>query len=79
MRTKISRWGNSLGLRIPKQMAQDAGLDEGADVDLKLAGHKLVLAPARREYSLKDLASRITPRNRHRETEWGRPVGHEIW
>ncbi len=79
MRAKIARWGNSLGLRIPKQIAKDVGLDEGSDVDVRVSGQKLVLAPARREYSLKELVAGITPRNRHRETGWGPPVGHESW
>ena len=32
-----------------------------------------------REYAFEDLAARITSENRHDETDWGRPVGREIW
>jgi antitoxin MazE len=37
------------------------------------------LRPARRKYELSDLVARITPQNRHRETDWGRPQGEESW
>ncbi len=39
----------------------------------------IVLRPARRTYKLADLVSRITPKNRHGETDWGRPAGEESW
>jgi len=29
MRTRIQRWGNSLGLRIPKSFAEEAGVEAG--------------------------------------------------
>jgi antitoxin MazE len=55
------------------------GLDEGASVEVKVSGRTLVLTPARRQYSLNELVARITPKNRHRETDWGSPVGNESW
>ncbi len=34
--TKLSKWGNSLAIRIPAAMAKDAGLAEGDQLELKL-------------------------------------------
>lgn len=34
--TKICRWGNSLGLRLPKETAANAGLLAGARVTVRL-------------------------------------------
>jgi antitoxin MazE len=79
VRARIAKWGNSLGVRIPKAVAKKVGLDEGADVEVKISGRNLVLAPARREYSLNELVVRIRPKNRHGETGWGAPVGNENW
>ena len=79
MRARIAKWGNSLGIRIPKTVAKEVGLDEGTNVDLRVSGKNLVLAPAHREYSLQELVGAITPKNRHRETDWGGPVGNESW
>jgi len=79
MRTQVSKWGNSLGVRIPKAYAEELGLSEGVTVEVKVSGRNLVLALARPQYDLKQLVARITPKNRHKETDWGGPVGTEIW
>jgi len=78
MRTRIAKWGNSLGLRIPKPFILEAGLEDGAEVDIAVDGGRIVLTPVVREYSLEQLTAQITPENRHGETDWGKPVGHEV-
>jgi antitoxin MazE len=80
VQTRIQRWGNSLGLRIPRSFAQEAGVGAGSEVDLSLEGGDLVVRPARRRtYQLEDLLRRVTAKNVHGEVETGRPVGREIW
>ncbi len=79
MQARIAKWGNSLGVRIPKALAAEVGLDEGANVEVRVSGRNLVLAPARPEYSLNELVARITRKNRHGETDWGSQVGNESW
>jgi antitoxin MazE len=39
----------------------------------------IVLRPTRRKYELSELVAGITPKNRHREIDWGRPRGEESW
>jgi antitoxin MazE len=78
MRAKIEKWGNGLAVRIPKEFAQEAGLHPDADVEMSVRQGDLVLAPSRREYTLEELVSKITPENRHQETDLGVPVGREI-
>ncbi len=78
----ISKWGNSLAVRIPARFAETAGLAEGTAVDLKVQSGRLVVAPIRgqkRKYDLRRLVGKITPENRHKLLEWGRPVGKEVW
>jgi antitoxin MazE len=76
----ISKWGNSLAVRIPLAIAKQANLDEGDSVKMALdRDGAIVLRPARRKYDLSDLVARITPKNRHSETDWGRPEGGESW
>ena len=79
MRARIARWGNSLGVRIPQAVAKEVGFDEGASVEVTVSSGNLVLAPADREYTLKELVDKITPKNRHGETDWGIPIGDEDW
>ena len=77
--TRISRWGNSLGLRLPKSVAREAQVDEGDRVDVSVKNGAIVIRPSRPAYSLEELVAKITPRNRHDESDWGTPVGDEAW
>jgi antitoxin MazE len=75
----IQKWGNSLALRIPKSVAQQIKVGEGDGVELKVAENGLLVRPARRAYRLRDLVGKITPGNRHDETDWGKRAGGEAW
>jgi len=78
--TQVAKWGNSLAIRLPRSIAKDAHLAEGDHLSLDVAGDgSIVLRPGQRRYSLQELVAGITPKNRHRETDWGKPVGKEIW
>ena len=78
--TQIAKWGNSLGLRLPKSVAREAQLDEGDTVDVSVKDGAIVVRPARPTYSIETLVSKMTPRNRHKESDWGTtPVGRELW
>jgi antitoxin MazE len=77
--TQIAKWGNSLGVRLPKSLALEARIEEGDTVDVSVRNGAIEIRPSRPTYSLERLVARITPRNRHDETDWGAPVGHEPW
>lgn len=80
MRTRIVKWGNSLGLRIPKSFAEDARIADGSTVELSLDNGRLVIqaVPAAR-YTLDELVAGITETNRHGEADMGEAVGGEEW
>jgi len=77
--TQIAKWGNSLGLRLPKSVALEAQVGEGDTVNVSVKNGVIVVRPNRPTYSLEQLVAKITPRNRHSETDWGSPVGDEAW
>jgi antitoxin MazE len=79
MITTVQRWGNSLALRIPKAFASQANLTEDARVDVTIRGDTIVVRPARKEWSLEDMLSQITPSTLHAESDWGGAVGNESW
>ncbi len=80
MQTKIQKWGNSLGLRIPRSLAQEAGVGAGSEVDVSIQDGDLVVKPAeRRKYRLEELLRKITSKNLHAEVDAGAPVGREVW
>jgi antitoxin MazE len=78
--TQLSKSGNSLAVRIPKSVAEDARLREGDPVTMTLApGGGLLIKTTRHRYKLRQLVARITAKNRHDETDWGKPEGKEVW
>ena len=80
MRTKIVKWGNSLGLRIPKSFAEEVGVAAGSMVDLSMKDGNLVIRVTQPdEIDLEDLLERITEENLHGEIDTGNAVGGEIW
>ena len=80
MLVRISKWGNSLALRIPAPFAQETGIESGTEVDLALEDGKLVITPrAAGSYSLDELLARVTDGNRHDSIDAGAPQGGEVW
>jgi antitoxin MazE len=57
----------------------ELGLGDGAEVEITVHDGRLILVAARREYALEELVEGITSENRHRESDWGRPKGRELW
>lgn len=76
MQTVVRKWGNSLALRLPQNIAAELGVAEGATVSMSLEGERLVVAPARKRYKLADLLANAPP---PAEVDWGKPEGEETW
>lgn len=80
MVTKIQKWGNSLGLRIPKSFAKEAGVENGSAVDIAIEEDRIVIRPLRSEaFQLSDLLSQVREDNLHEEISTGDTVGKEAW
>ena len=75
----VSKWGNSLALRLPKHLADDLGLTTGTEMAVGIEAGQLVARPVRRRVPLAELVKGITADNRHAATDWGTPVGNEVW
>ncbi|GIO16755.1 multidrug transporter MatE [Cohnella xylanilytica] len=73
----IQKWGNSLGIRIPKAMAVKVGLKEGSEVDLDIEDGHIVIKP--KSNTLDAMLEQITPENLHAEIPTGKPEGRESW
>jgi antitoxin MazE len=80
MKTRVQKWGNSLALRIPKSFAAEAGLGEGAPVELSVVDGTLVIRPLPQEpLTLEELLRGVTDQNLHGEWDTGPVVGREVW
>jgi antitoxin MazE len=80
VKAQLAKWGNSLAVRIPKNLAEEARLREGDSLILEVEEQGLVAMRAvKRPRTLDDLIAQITPENIHKEQDWGESVGAEIW
>jgi len=65
MQVRVSRWGNSLAVRLPKQLAEQLGLAEGQLVNMSAEGQVLELkpsaAPAYQKFDRDQLINLIDP------------------
>jgi antitoxin MazE len=80
MSVTLHRWGNSVGLRLPKPLLKQLGLTEGSKVEVKIEDNRLVIEQSgRRRYTMAELLEGFTPDDRPGEVDWGPPVGREVW
>ena len=78
--TQIKKWGNSYGVRIPKDIMEEMELGPDTRVDIRREEGKIILTPVSGlKLTLKDLLDQITPENLHEEMDPGNAVGNEKW
>lgn len=76
----ICRWGNSLALRLPKHVADQVRLAEGATVDIEVDDGSLRVTPSRKKFKLADLLEgEKTKTASVGEHDWGGAKGEEAW
>jgi antitoxin MazE len=79
MKTKIQKWGNSLGVRLPKSIADQKNLKEGVGVSVVIKNDQIVIVPVAEELTLDSMLKLITTDNLHEEADWSDTRGREIW
>lgn len=77
MKAKISKWGNSLAIRLPKAAIDSLRVREGEAVELVIEDRAVVIRAARPYYRLEDLIAGITPTNQPEYID-SPPVGEEL-
>lgn len=79
MRAKLSKWGNSLAVRIPSLVARELEFEEGTMIGIEAVGGALHIRRAAVQMNLDALVDGITDCNRHTEADWGSDLGNEAW
>ena len=80
METRVQRWGNSLALRIPKHLANAAGLECNTAVEIVIRDNDLVIMRLQKPaFDLDQLLALVTDDNVHHEMESGPAQGVEVW
>ncbi len=78
MQTQIQKWGNSLGIRIPKTIANELNLEQGAYVNLEVLEKQILISSEITK--LDSLLNEITKENQHHEIlNLDYKVGKEEW
>jgi antitoxin MazE len=75
----VNKWGNSLGVRIPQNVAAEVGLAVGTVVNVEVIDNKVIISPRQKKYQLDELLVGVTPELIGGEYDWGAPVGRELW
>lgn len=78
MQVQVSRWGNSLGVRLPKELARRLGIGEGSRVEMRAEQDRIVISVARPVYALDELLAGMTPEAMRDTFDWGEDVGREV-
>jgi antitoxin MazE len=79
MRAKAQKWGNSLAVRIPKAIADEAGIREQEEIDVQIKNKIISIRRSHKEPNLSQLIKAIKPENLHGEIDFGARQGNEAW
>jgi antitoxin MazE len=79
----IGRWGKSLAVRLPSEIASRLSLTEGATVDVEQRDDEIVIRKLARPLTLEILFAGKSPEEwraiyREHGVDWGPDVGREI-
>lgn len=78
MITKVQKWGNSLAVRIPSNVAEKIAIEQGSEIELSVINQILTLKPKKKKPTLDELLARVTSENRHSEIDFGSTEGNEL-
>jgi antitoxin MazE len=86
METTIQKWGNSKGIRIPKQILKELGLNDGSKVDvirqgdhieIKKIEEKKHISLAERYKAFEESHGKVA--EAPNEIDYGEKKGTEVW
>jgi len=76
MKAKITKWGNSYGIRIPAKIMTELHLTEDSALYISAKENKIILQKPSREEILDKLLENAQPQ---KEIDWGEKRGNEFW
>lgn len=80
MQTQIKEWGNSQGIRLPKEILKSAGITLNEVLDISASNGVITLTKPFRHKTLEERAAEFGGNLMFDgEYDWGEPVGKEVW
>ncbi|MFO1307400.1 MAG: AbrB/MazE/SpoVT family DNA-binding domain-containing protein [Burkholderiales bacterium] len=76
--SRVTAWGNSHGVRIPREILEQADIAPESEVTIIAEAGRIVIEPARRKPTLDELLALMRPGDRHEEVDYGAPRGREV-
>jgi antitoxin component of MazEF toxin-antitoxin module len=84
---RVNRWGNGLGIRLPKEFIDKAGITEKSQVEVSIEGDELTIIRAKEPRRHIPLAERLKGWDGQpyaltdEDREWLdlKPTGDEVW
>jgi len=79
---KVQKWGNSQGLRFPKDVLEQARIDVGDEVEISVENRAIVVRArgrAGQKHNLEKLVANMPKQYKPVEEDWGDAVGKETW
>ncbi|MFP5116151.1 AbrB/MazE/SpoVT family DNA-binding domain-containing protein [Bacillaceae bacterium C204] len=71
----VQKWGNSLAVRIPKDVAERVEIQQGSEMEMRVMGNEgvITLVPKKPiiKYTLEELLAQCTPDRAHEEIDFG--------
>jgi antitoxin MazE len=80
MQARVSKWGNSLAIRLPKAAAASLRVRAGEPVELAIEGETVVIRAKRPYYTLEELVAAMRPEDEPEALDDvnSPPVGEEL-
>jgi antitoxin MazE len=79
METTLAVWGNSLGVRIPKELLKKGDYKKGDKIEVELSGADIVLRKKVEEVPFSQIIAACSEPYDAEWVDWGKPEGNEIW
>jgi antitoxin MazE len=82
MVSKVQKWGNSQGLRLSKQLLDQADINVGDKVEIVVGERQILVkkaAESKPKYDIRELVTRIPKGYKGKEVSFGPAVGKEEW
>lgn len=80
MVSKVQKWGNSQGLRLPKHVLESADISVGDEVEvIAQEGQILLKKVSPSKFNLEEMMARMPRDYQVHEESFGKPLGREVW
>lgn len=81
MTAQVKAWGNSQGIRLPKELLALTGIKQDDYLDVEIVDGDIMLKKAKRKHKTleeraQEYGGKLGP---YEEFDWGEPVGRERW